>query len=76
MELLHEAQNPPYSRGLFYITIRIKFCEMRISNRFFYRELSEPIFTFMVRGDMVFCDSAMAKFSLKRIDEGWLKYSE
>jgi hypothetical protein len=56
MELCHESQNPPYSKGLWYITIRMKFCEMRISNRYFYRELGEPVFTDMVRGDMIYCD--------------------
>ena len=49
---------------------------MRISTRYFYRELSEPIFTKMVRDDIFYCDTAMSKFSLKRFDETWLTYSE
>lgn len=76
MDDMQQQQNPPYSRGLFFIQIRQQFLRYEITSKFLYKDIIEPLFTALLKSDQFFCNKDMSKFSMKRIDNTWATYSE
>jgi hypothetical protein len=73
---LQVEQNPPYSKGVLFVLVRVKYGSYRVSTKLIFRDLTEPIWTILARNDMVYCDKFFARFSVKRIDPSWKLFSE
>ena len=73
---LSAEQNPPYSRGLYFIEIRSKFLTYSWTHSTFFNDMSEPIFTMAARHDFFYIDENFTKFSTRRIDDTYKTFSE
>jgi len=73
---LSEEQNPPYSRGIYFIEIRMKFLTYSWTHGAFYNDMCEPIFTMAARHDFFYTDENFTKFSTRRIDDTYKTFSE
>ena len=75
MDDLQSAQNPPYSRGLFFMQIRNKFSTYKISTKLLM-DVLEPVFTSLAKLNQFYCDKEFARFSMRRIDDSWYTWDE
>ena len=74
---LQQAQNPPYSKGIYFVQMREKFKTYKLSNRLVYGDFFiEPVYTNMARSDMFYLDKNFSKVSIKKIDETYEKFTE
>ena len=73
---MHEAQNPPYSNGLYYVKVKEQFWKASLANKLFLRELTEPIFALMARHGEIYVDKQMAKFALKPVTSEYQKFGD
>ena len=73
---LQSEQNPPYSRGCFLIMIRRRFISYKLSHKFLYRDVFEPIFTSLAKLSQFYCDKEFCRFSMRRIDDNFLTFGE
>ena len=76
MDDLQQAQNPPYSKGLFIVQIRQQFMTFKLSTKFLYADVFEPVFTSLAKLSQFYCDKEYSKFSMQRIDESWMTFGE
>lgn len=77
MDNLQEAQDPPYSDGVYFLAIRKEI--IRSSGMIFSRVMPvvlDPVFANVFRTDVFFANSECTKFSTRRIDENWFTLSE
>lgn len=58
------------------IQIRKRFLSYRLSTKFLYRDVFEPVFTSLAKLSQFYCDKEFAKFSMRRIDDNWLTFGE
>jgi hypothetical protein len=49
LDELQREQNPPYSKGCFLIQIRRRFLDFKLSHKFLYKDVFEPIFTSLAK---------------------------
>ena len=49
MDDMHKEQQPPYSKGIIFVTLRERWKSIKWSNRLIFSNLSEPIFALMVK---------------------------
>ena len=73
---LGAEQEPPYSRGNYFIEIRKRFLTYSWTHQAFYNDMCEPIFTLVARHDFLFIDENFTKFAARRIDETYKTFSE
>ena len=76
MEEMHEEQEPPYSKGLFFLAIRDRFLKQSIINKVIFSNLVEPIFTLMMRSNYIYSNPNMAKFAATKINENYRTFEE
>lgn len=58
------------------VMVRVRYGTYGVTNQFILRDLVDPIWTLLARGDRVYCDQFFARFSVKRIDDSWMTFSE
>lgn len=56
--------------------MRQQFKAYTISSKFLYLEVIEPLFTQMIKQNVLYLDRECSRFSLRRIDETWTTYDE
>lgn len=76
MDDLQQAQNPPYSKGVFMVQIRGRFLLYKLSTKFLYNDVFEPVFTSLAKLSQFYCDKDYSRFSMKRIDESFMTFGE
>jgi len=48
----------------------------KLSTKFLYADVFEPVFTSLAKLSQFYCNKEYSKFSVKRIDDGWLTFAE
>jgi hypothetical protein len=79
MQCLHQllkSQNPPYSRGVYFVDIRKTFVTYKASHKWIYRECAEPIWTKAVKNGVFFVNKAFTRYSSIRLNESYGTYME
>ena len=76
MEELGAQQSPPFSRGVYFLDLRLRFQTYSWVNRTIFFDIIEPIFTLACRYDHFFIDENFSKFSARRIDDTYRTFSE
>ena len=56
MREVHEKQNPPYSKGMLMMEIHRAFRAKKLTNKYLFYSLSEPVLANMGRYDYIYCD--------------------
>lgn len=73
---LQKVQNPPYSKGCFFVEIRQRFCTFKLSAKWMYSDVFEPVFTSLAKLSQFYIDPEFSRFSMRRIDETYLTFGE
>lgn len=74
MQCLHQllkSQNPPYSRGVYFVDIRKTFVTYKASHKWIYRECAEPIWTKAVKNGVFFVNKAFTRYSMNLTELTW-----
>jgi hypothetical protein len=58
------------------LAIRNRFLTYKISHKFLYRDVFEPVFTSLAKLSQFYCDKEFARFSMRRIDESYMTFAE
>ena len=58
------------------IQIRARFREYKLSAKFLYSDVFEPVFTSLAKLSQFYCDKEFAKFSMRKIDDSWYTFGE
>ena len=73
---LQKNQNPPYSRGVFSSDVRKQFMTYKLSTKWLYGDVWEPVWTTLIKLSQFYVDKDFAKFSTKRIDDTYMTWDE
>ena len=73
---LGAEQDPPYSKGNYFIEIRKRFLTYSWTHGAFFNDMCEPIFTMAARHDFFYVDENFSKFSTRRVNETYKTFSE
>jgi hypothetical protein len=79
MQCLHQnqkSQNPPYSKGVYFVDIRKTFISYKASHRLIYKECAEPIWTKAVTNGVFFVNKAFTRYSAVRLNDNYGTYNE